>query len=99
MIRDGQIGAELPIGTLLDRFRDDRYEIHVGRLPDGLAGLLPPDVEVSDDGTTLVVADGNLDAIYGVLNDLALHRVDLKSVVPVQPDLEDVFLHLVGGRA
>lgn len=100
VIRDGRIVADLPVDELLAQFRDDHYQIRVAAPPAALPASLPAGAELAgEDGngtTTIVVADGDLDTLYGVLGDLASRHVPLLSVAPVQPNLEDVFLRLVG---
>jgi hypothetical protein len=48
----------------------------------------------ADGHATLAVAEGN--PLYQALDVLARHRVPLVSVTPVRPDLEEVFVRLVG---
>ncbi|MGH3443628.1 MAG: ABC transporter ATP-binding protein [Nitriliruptorales bacterium] len=98
VIREGCIVADLPVDDLLRQFQEDRYQIRVGTPVSALDGVLSPEVDVAaEDGetTTLVVADGDLKALYDLLLALALHRLPLVSVTPVQPDLEDIFIRLV----
>ena len=99
VIRDGRIVADLPVGELLDQFRDDRVEIQVRTLPNSVAEELPDDSQLvarDDQQPTIVVPDGNQATVYRVLEILARHQLPLVSVAPVRPDLEDVFLQLVG---
>ena len=99
VIRDGRVVADLPVGELLDQFRDDRVEIRVRTLPEHVVEELPDhDRVVARDGQPprIVVPDGNQVTVYRVLETLARHQLPLVSVAPVRPDLEDVFLRLVG---
>ena len=102
VIRDGRIVADLPVSQLLDEFRDERVEVQVRTLPDRVAEAMPDPVRVvpgAGRGPTIVVPDGDQDTIYRVLETLARHRLPLVSVAPVRPDLEEVFLRLVGDAA
>jgi len=98
VIREGRIVADRPIGELLERFREDRYEIEVAIAPDAVPPSMLYDVR---DGTeagaagraTLAVS---ADQLQEVLDLLVRQRVPLAAVSPVQPDLEDVFVRLVG---
>lgn len=102
VIRDGGIVADLPVGELLEQFREERVEIRVQSVPDGLVRALPQQTRIAahdDRGTTIVVPDGNQATIYRVLEMLASRQLQLVSVAPVRPDLEDVFLRLVGDGA
>ncbi len=97
VINRGRIVTDRPVRELLDEFREDRYHVEVGVGPDGV----PPSrlYEVRDtDGTgersTLTVSNG--DGLYETLDLLARRKVPLVSVAPAQPDLEEVFVRLVG---
>ncbi|MGH8776829.1 MAG: ATP-binding cassette domain-containing protein [Jiangellaceae bacterium] len=99
VIAEGRIVADRPVAELLEQFRDDRYQIELAApardVP--LSGLY--DV-VDGDGTaaraTLAVTSTDSEVLYEVLALLARHRLPLVSVSRVQPDLEDVFVRLVG---
>lgn len=95
VIDAGRILADRPVDELLDEFREDSYQVDVAVPP----GAVPPSVlyEVrpgDGDHARLVVANG--DGLYEVLDLLARQRVPLVSVTPVRPDLEEVFVRLVG---
>lgn len=100
VINHGRIIADRPVTVLLDEFREDRYRIDVA-VP---ADRVPPSVLYdirrtnTDDGggrASLMVADG--DTLQKALEMLVRQRVPLVSVTPVQPNLEEVFVRLVGG--
>jgi ABC-2 type transport system ATP-binding protein len=95
VMSDGRILADRPIGDLLDQFRDDRYEIDVAVPSEAVPPSMLYDVRPRDgDLATLAVSDS--DTLYEVLDLLARRQVPLVSVAPVRPDLEEVFVRLVG---
>jgi ABC-2 type transport system ATP-binding protein len=101
IMRAGRIVADLPVLELLKRFRQDRYQVVLGTRSE-LAGVpLPEGTAVSHgDGTTILTSPAlesrHLYAYLARLNEAGL---PLRSVKPVEPDLEDVFLELVRGGA
>jgi ABC-2 type transport system ATP-binding protein len=101
IMRAGRIVADLPVLELLKRFRQDRYQVVLGTRSE-LAGVpLPEGTAVSHgDGTTILTSPAlesrHLYAYLARLNEAGL---PLRSVKPVEPDLEDVFLELVHGGA
>ncbi len=99
VISDGRIVTDRPVSDLLAQFREDLYHIEVAVPP----GEVPPsmlfdvvDGDRTGSSTTLAVAADKDGVLYEALSLLADHRVPLVSVTPVQPDLEDVFVRLVG---
>jgi len=97
VINDGRILADRPVGDLLDQFREDRYEIDVAVPSEAVPPSMLYDVRPRDgDLATLAVSDS--DTIYEVLDLLARRQVPLVSVAPVRPDLEEVFVRLVGSN-
>lgn len=95
VIRDGRIVADLPIGELLGRFREDRYEVRIAGTP-ALAGALPAEAQVRrEGGTTFVTLPKSDDALYDFLAVLRARDVELLEVSQVQPGLEEVFVRLV----
>ncbi|MGH2560848.1 MAG: ATP-binding cassette domain-containing protein, partial [Thermomicrobiales bacterium] len=100
IIRDGRIGADLPITELLAQFREDRYRITLGG-PLDLARLrLPAGAAVSHDNgvTTLTAPVTDRRDLYALLDQLHDLDAPLESVTQVEPDLEDVFLRIVEGK-
>jgi ABC-2 type transport system ATP-binding protein len=97
VISDGRILADRPIGELLAQFREDRFEIAVAVPPDEVPPSMLYDVHGGPDDkhATIVVFPPEL---YEVLDLLRLYRMPLVSVDPVQPDLEEVFVRLVGSE-
>jgi ABC-2 type transport system ATP-binding protein len=96
IMRAGRVVADLPVHELLRRFRQDRYQIVVGAGTQGGELSLPAGTTVSSsDGTTIVTASLDDHHIYGLLAQLSERGLPLRSVHPVEPSLEDVFLELV----
>ena len=100
VIRSGRMVADVSTDALLRSFRQhDRYEVTIdGRVPDRLvpAGFRATTREGS---TVLSGQVTDPDEVYTLLEQFRDHRLVLQSVTQVQPDLEDVFLTLVGGNA
>jgi ABC-2 type transport system ATP-binding protein len=97
VIRDGKIIADLPTPELLSRFAEDRFEVRVAGLLNGFAGALPAGARAEPDGeaTRVTLRDTDQDALQHFLGRLHDARVPLVSVSQAQPDLEEVFLHLI----
>jgi ABC-2 type transport system ATP-binding protein len=97
VISDGRIIDDRPVADLLARFREDRFEIAIAAPPDAVPPSMLYDVRPlpadAAGHTTLAVAG---DRLHDVLDLLVRDRVPLVSVSPVQPDLEEVFVRLVG---
>jgi ABC-2 type transport system ATP-binding protein len=109
VIDQGRIVADRPVGALLEQFREDRYHIDVAVPPDHVPpslidDILPNDALPSDilpnDGRTVRQAHATLavpsDRLQNALDTLVRQQVPVVGVAPVQPDLEDVFVRLVG---
>ncbi|HZA75908.1 MAG TPA: ABC transporter ATP-binding protein [Acidimicrobiales bacterium] len=100
VINQGRIIADRPVGDLLAQFREDRYHVQVAAEPDDVPPSMLFEIVDGDPAagsTTLAVgAATDNGALYEVLGLLAASRVPLVSVTPVQPDLEEVFVRLVG---
>lgn len=97
VMRAGRIVADLPVLELLTRFRQDRYEIVLGTVSD-LAGVELPDgsqISHQDGNTVLTSPSLGSERLYALLARLSQVALPLRSVKPVEPDLEDVFLELV----
>lgn len=90
----GQLGRDPVVGG----FREDRYEIQVavppGEVPPSPLYDIVPSADTSGHTTLGVSTDGG--ALYDVLGVLAARAVPLVSVAQVPPDLEEVFVRLVG---
>ena len=96
IMRAGRVVADLPVHDLLRRFRQDRYQIVLGARNEGGELSLPAGTTVSiSDGTTVLTSSLDDHDIYGLLAQLSERGLPLRSVSPVEPSLEDVFLELV----
>src|SRR6266540_1750912 len=101
VIKDGTIIADLPTGELLSRFAEDRFEVQVAGPLNGAAGALPTGARAeAESGTTRVLLrDADQGRLHDFLEDLRASGVPLLSVTQAQPDLEEVFLRLIGSGA
>jgi ABC-2 type transport system ATP-binding protein len=96
IMRAGRVVADLPVHELLRRFRQNRYQIVVGTLTQDRELSLPAGTTVSSsDGTTMLTSSLDGHDIYGLLAQLRERGLPLRSVSPVEPSLEEVFLELV----
>ncbi len=98
VIRDGTIIADLPTAELLSRFAEDRFEVRVAGMLNGFAGALPAGARAdADAGTTRVVLrDADQGRLFDFLGELRAKEIPLLSVTQAQPDLEEIFLRLIG---
>jgi ABC-2 type transport system ATP-binding protein len=98
VIREGTIIADLPTSELLARFAEDRFEVRVGGQLNGLTGALPAGAraEARAESTRVVLRDADQGRLHAFLQDLQVAGVPLLSVTQAQPDLEEVFLRLIG---
>jgi ABC-2 type transport system ATP-binding protein len=101
VIRDGSVIADLPTADLLARFAEDRFEVRTAGLLHGLAGALPAGARAeADTGTTRVtLRDADQDRLADFLGELRAKDITLLSVTQAQPDLEEIFLRLIGQGA
>ncbi len=98
VIRDGRIIADLPAAELLSQFAEDRFEVRVAGMLNGFAGALPAGARAdADAGTTRVVLrDADQGRLFDFLGELRAREIPLLSVTQAQPDLEEIFLRLIG---
>jgi ABC-2 type transport system ATP-binding protein len=98
VIRDGSVIADLPTCELLSRFAEDRFEVRVAGPLTGSAGNLPAGAraEADADTTRVVLRDADQGRLHHFLEDLRASGVPLLSVTQAQPDLEEIFLRLIG---
>src|SRR5262249_15542919 len=99
VIRRGSIIADLPTNELLARYAEDRFELRVGRSVNGV--VLPAGSVAEGDGDTtrIIVPSTQASDVYAVLRRLEAANVPLLSFRQAQPDLEEIFLRLIGDRA
>src|SRR5712692_9903927 len=98
IIDQGRLLTDLPVRALLDRFRQDTYEIRLG-------GPLAPSASPWLDGFSVTPsADGgsslrgpmpDQDRLYDLLEKLRAQQLPLLAVEPVEPTLEDVFVQIL----
>ncbi len=100
VIHDGRVVTDLPIGQLLDRYVEDRFEVEVAGSGAAVAEALPVDaaVESADGATTITLPTAEQDALHAVLAGLRDGAVPVVGVSRVRPSLEDVFVKLVRGE-
>jgi ABC-2 type transport system ATP-binding protein len=102
VIRDGSVIADLTTRELLARFAEDRFEVRAGGLLNaGFAGKMPAGARVdAGSGTTRVVLrDADQGRLHEFLHELRTAGIPLLSVTRAQPDLEEIFLRLIGTPA
>jgi ABC-2 type transport system ATP-binding protein len=101
VIRDGSVIADLPTHELLSRFAEDRFEIRVAGLLNGFAGKLPAGARAEADAETtrVTLRDADQARLHHFLDDLRARDIPLLSVTQAQPDLEEIFLRLIGSGA
>jgi ABC-2 type transport system ATP-binding protein len=98
VIRGGTIIADLPTAELMARFPVDRFEVRVTGPLDRFAGRLPAGAraEADADATRVTLQDADQGRLHDFLEDLRARSVPLLSVTQSQPDLEEIFLRLIG---
>jgi ABC-2 type transport system ATP-binding protein len=98
VIREGSVIADLPTRELLSRFAEDRFEVRVAGPLNGFAGALPAGAraEADADRTRVLLRDADQGQLYAFLDDLQTRGIPLLSVTQAQPDLEEIFLGLIG---
>jgi len=98
VIREGMIIADLPTRELLARFAEDRFEVRVAGLLNGFAGALPAGARAEADAETtrVTLRDADQGRLHHFLDDLRATGMPLLSVTQAQPDLEEIFLRLIG---
>src|SRR5712691_6583137 len=97
IIDQGRLLTDLPVRTLLDRFRQDLYEIRLG-------SPLAPSASPWLDGFSLTSEDGKTRIrgsipdqarLYDLLTQIRAQNLPLIAVEPVEPNLEDVFVQIL----
>ena len=98
IIRQGKLVTDLPMRELLARFRQDLYEIRLGGSVTSLASRLFDGFSVtSEEGVSRIRGPIPDQArFYDLLAACHVQRLPLLAVEPVEPDLEDVFVQILG---
>ncbi|QBD76268.1 ABC transporter ATP-binding protein/permease [Ktedonosporobacter rubrisoli] len=98
IISRGKLVIDLPTPALLARFRQDLYEIRLG-------GSVAPAVLPWLDGFSVTFDEGvsrmrgpipDQDRLYDLLAEFRARGLSLLAVEPIEPDLEDVFVQILG---
>ncbi len=100
VIRGGRIIADLPTGELLDRYVEDRFAIEVTGSRAAVVEALRTDLPLvsSGDRTTIELPTADQDSLHDVLAELHRASVPVLGVSRVRPNLEEVFVTLIGGE-
>jgi ABC-2 type transport system ATP-binding protein len=102
VIRDGTTIADLPTGDLLTRYAEDRFEVRIAGPLNSVTGTLPAGARSEADAgnTRVTLRDADQARLHCFLDELHGRNVPLLSVTRGQPDLEEIFLRLIGaGKA
>jgi ABC-2 type transport system ATP-binding protein len=101
VIRDGRIIADLPTPELLSRYAEDRFEVRVPVMQNEVPALLPPGTRIVPraEATGLLLPDADQAALHTVLDALWAAGIPLLSASQARPDLEEIFLRLIGPGA
>jgi len=101
VIRTGEIVADLPIGELLDRYAENRFEVRVAA-PISLVStpLFPTEqLEAIDSNQTrILLPTGDQHALQSVLARVREASLPIAAVNRVRPSLEEVFVQIVRGK-
>jgi ABC-2 type transport system ATP-binding protein len=98
IVRQGHLLTDLPVRALLARFRQETYEIRLG-------GPLASSASSWLDGFSVTSADGesllrgpisDQEQLYDLLTQVHTQHLPLIAVEPVEPNLEDVFVQILG---
>ena len=100
IIRQGSLVADRPVGELLELFSGEYYEIRVqGALPPALATQLEAFTIREESGQTVLSGDiAGQDLLYDLLGQLRAAGLPLLAAQRAEPDLEEVFVRLIGER-
>jgi ABC-2 type transport system ATP-binding protein len=97
IIIKGQIITDQPIGSLLEVFQQEYYQIKVGgKLPIDLAQAFKEmSVEEKEGATVLSGTIVDHHYLYSLIDQLHALDLPLLSINRVEPDLEEIFIHYV----
>jgi ABC-2 type transport system ATP-binding protein len=96
IIRKGELLTDRPLADLLS-FRKNRYQIRISSRVEDLSVDLPAGMSCQyEQGETLLagIIEDQRD-LYTLLNQLSALNLPLRSVVQVEPNLEEVFINLI----
>jgi ABC-2 type transport system ATP-binding protein len=98
IINKGQVIADQPTKQLLGSFREEYYQIKVdGKLPAGAGSTFEKmTVEEKEDYTLLSGPVKDQASLYHLLEQLQALNLTLLSVNQTEPNLEEVFIRLIG---
>ncbi len=101
ILRQGRLVADKPMDELLALFRQEHYEIRIGKHIDdpamnSFAGLT---ITTEEESTLLSGPLIDQDSLHQVLIKIHSLGLPLTSVNQIEPDLEEVFLHLINESA
>lgn len=94
IINKGQLITNQPIGELLSLFRKSFYEIKVrGHLNGNIPQLTAESTLREEDNNTILSAEiTNSSELFGLIDEVRNSGLQLISVTPSEPDLEEVFM-------
>jgi ABC-2 type transport system ATP-binding protein len=97
IINKGKVITDQPTEELLGLFRKEYYQIKVaGHLPAGAASIFNRmTIEEKEDHTLLSGPIDDHASLYDILDHLRLFNLKLLSANHIEPNLEEVFLHLI----
>ncbi len=100
VIREGRIIIDLPTDQLLERYVEDRFEVHVASWHDVVSRVFPTRaVEQPGNGhVTIQLPTNDQDDLHKVLDVLYEDSLPVIGVNRIRPSLEDVFVQLVKGE-
>ena len=97
----GQTVTDRPTTELLDLFREEHYQFQVaGTLSsEAVSALEGMAIEENKGGILISGAIASHEQLYDLIAQLRSFDLDLLSVNPVEPNLEEIFVHLVDNHA
>lgn len=96
IINKGKLVANGETKALLSQFRDDYVEIKVSGVLNGHHAHYEPHWTISTDADNMLNLSGAItsqDNLYRTLNQLRDDGLELVSVMPIKPDLEELFIN------
>jgi ABC-2 type transport system ATP-binding protein len=96
IINKGRLITNAPTTDLIDLFRSEYYEIKVRGSLNSHALQFPAALETTQQTDDLITLSGTIDSqddLYRILNSLQSLNLPLVSVMPVEPNLEEIFIN------